>query len=350
MASFSRRRGTCDYVQIGEEIADESLIVTPKDEFSRKDIIEAMRTLLAIEPLAYAYRDSFDDSRLYSTSALIEEIRENHVLKGFTSQWTFNGQGKDLIAALSLDREDIVKEMSDERRLHGGIYDGMYIGSIEKSPFDKRYRASQKQLHEFLENPDLSLIEKNILPGTNSKVVRRLLFKKCAEQLGINVMFVKEDVDWGAQGATLAYLLEVDSKLDKIFGEYNPYEDTIIHAVGQLVTKQVYESVQNLQLGTNTTGMIRFFVETEQADKPITHVEISGRPAVMSDATPQPIYSFDVDRRERIDLSADDIQEAAIILQSLKSHLPTPPSRDISVSEAVPTRMSLHKSLRKQLG
>lgn len=57
LARFARRKGdTCDYMHIGQELNDESFIVTPNDDVSRREVIEAMRQVLEVDPMAAEYR------------------------------------------------------------------------------------------------------------------------------------------------------------------------------------------------------------------------------------------------------------------------------------------------------
>lgn len=47
MATFARRQGSeCDYIQIGEDVDDKSLVVTSRDDYSRIDFIKDLRTML----------------------------------------------------------------------------------------------------------------------------------------------------------------------------------------------------------------------------------------------------------------------------------------------------------------
>lgn len=320
VATFSRRVGTCDYVQIGDEIDDESLVVTPEDEQSRKDIIETLRQLMNYEPSNQHYEEIMAEGDRYSPGLLVqaianERVRTHEVL----NKWRLTNAGKKLLAALRLEESYTVDDISapSKSKIDSYAHD-VKIGYFSFDPRKgSKYTETLKTLQEFVEDPcttDLDRIVNEELPGTDNPQVRSLLIRMVTRKLGLNRSANLRGPRQTNVALKAAQLIDIDSRIDRYLGEYRESTEKVMDSVGQLATGQMYEALDHVQMSNDVVGSIRFFVKLEDISSDVSHVEIGGRPNAMPEEMPEPIYSFDINRRAKLDLVPEDIDEASEIL------------------------------------
>lgn len=328
LAGFARREGMCDYVQIGQEVTNESLIVTPVDEGSRKDIIEAMRDMLSLDPFLIKHKDLVEQCVRYSKKNLFQEIENRRYAVGelFRKQ-RLNKSGLQLLAVLALDDPELVNKIGEQK---GNVsLDYNYrIGRLSKDPRKEGvYKSTKRLLDNFFQNPELALLKQGGLPGAYYAEAQRLLVKHYLKTLGVDISTafnrdVNRDAERKAQSGSRNFmqLMDIDQQIDKVLGPYNAKSENIISAAGKLATGEVFELVDIVQMGTNTRGRVHFFVKSEVLNDPTVQVEISARPDAMKHETPRSIYNFRIDRADALPLPEDEIDEVASILGKVTNH------------------------------
>lgn len=295
LASFSRRDGSqCDYVQIDGEMEDDSFIVTPRDEYSRKDIIETMRVILGKNVLFMRYgeviRQAKEDSYMHSI-----ELR-NEVSKNSTSTVSYNKRLKGDAPALRAIADIIGNTKTDRKLLT--MVSGM------------RYDAAYDELKKFLVKPGFKSILEGELPGSKHELGRKALIAHAANLLGFR------ETSRGADDAyqRLVKYLEIDKQMAAVLGECEPVAEGVYRLAGALAVRGTMEIVREDARISSTRGDVKIFVDIKPESPAAYSISIKARPAAMPDHSPSQIYAFKLDRTMPAPFNYSDALEIYDIL------------------------------------
>ncbi len=333
VASFARRQGQyCDYVQIGEEITNESLVVTPKDEQSRKDVVEAMRRMLNADPTLWVYKDVIADAR---RNASEEAAREAADIEYDT-----------IFAKFIYENEKCTKKEAEIRLAIGACNSGSakYTASNYTATTRSHYKRAAAKLNEFFANPSFRPIIEGKVPGSHDLATRRLLIKAVADKLygpstdtnshkvtKLSKSFADElnwqNSDLRGNSKTPTPLTDIKDILDAVginqkmnesLGKTNRLSEELVSFVGKLASMGSDFTATKRSVDFNSTkGDVELFVKVKPSSPSAFCIDIFARPSAMEDREPSQVYGFVVNRCVALDLSTEDVAEVSDILHSL---------------------------------
>lgn len=318
VASFARRHGSyCDYVQIGDEMTDESLVVTPQDEQSRKDVIEAMRRVLDADPTQWVYRDLIEDARNNASNeaALAAAEKEHDSIIAVDKIYIMHKANKKEASIRSaIMRATTTNDTS-----------WSWYGSASHT-FSTRmhYKKATQELEEFFSNPSFKPLIEGKVPGSHDPETRRLLIKKVATMLFGDTATTyyptdarRRDQTIRDYGKILSSINMVDA-MDASLGQTTRAAENLVNIVGKLASLGSEFKATRHDVDFNTTkGDVDLFVKVVPKNVRSFGVDIFARPTAMSDRAASQVYGFVVDRCVALDLCSADVAEVADILKEL---------------------------------
>ncbi len=291
VAAFARRVGSaCDYVQFGPEMSDESLVVTPPEEYKRKDLVEAMRNLLEA------------DMRFMAQGHLIAEYAQQlpyDSAYGFVDNFLkFNGyhehfkkDGGEVFAAFGLNN-------STSDKLCLLTTTGRY-----------KYRKAKSRVREFLENPDLEQIFDGTAPGCAYPEVRHMLVAEVIKRYGIDEENFKPDL-----AIKFADLYGLDRQIDERLGAYSGPAERLIALLGKSTNlTEVMVTEEDTLIG-NTKADADIVVSVNEIDRTTRRVDVRSRPSAQPDHQFSSVYDIIIDRASELDLSPTEIPDVIYLL------------------------------------
>ncbi len=304
VASFARRAGSqCDYVQIGEEMTDDSLVVTPNDEYSRQDIIESMRKLFDVDPTSLIYHDILVEAHAKQSWRELKYQADNYKSN---SELRINDKyskvGVELLAVLSVCDAHV---------------ETAWLAWSSKM----RLAETTRKLLKFFEKPDLKSIVNGKIPGSKNPIARNLLLIKAATKMGINITddninryrFDREQTVHSTP-RVLAHYVDLDKRINQYLGEPHKEVEDIVALAGRLAARGVLVTTERNIKISNTHGDVDLFVEVRATGSTTHHLMVRARPTAMSDHAPADIYSVVLDRISKVEFSELEAQELKYIL------------------------------------
>ncbi len=199
VASFARRQGSpCDFVQIGAEVTNENVIVTPGDQATRKDLIDDLRTVLSGNPMALLWGPRIKKATERQRDFTGQRSKEvSAAKKKIDTLDTYPTKALELIAVL-----DAVRDSVDDR--DKSTYEGIFP-EVEKKALSvpmraRRFRAAQQRVGEFLEHPDMeALADGTALGGGLSEYALNGLLIAIGHKAGLQYDrygYERVDRDW----------------------------------------------------------------------------------------------------------------------------------------------------------
>ena len=297
VASFTRRAGSaCDYVQLGEEMTDEALVVTPPDEFSRLDLVEALRKQLSTDPRLYPWEE----------------------LRGTWFDVTVIDIRTDLRELMVGDREWVKGRWREAAELVA-VHDVCTDTSTDKSDYGHRlgwrgrrvYQAARSKLEEFFGDPSIQQVQFGDLPGSSNEVAHAVLLKEAFIRLGY-----QPSDGLTAPARRVADLLEVAGKFDRLLGEFEPATERVIDLAGRLALRGD-QPMRVVKAGVNigkTTADAEFFITVKPVNASTHQVTVAGRPVAMDDQPPSHLHTVVLDRCTQPDINPQEARELAELM------------------------------------
>ncbi len=245
LASFNRRSGSfCDYVQIGSEMTDDSLIVTPADELrSRKEVVDLINTILDVSPVAIKYKTELETIPEAKIDRLTSEIEARSDYMRFVKP-TMSKKDAKIAAVLAKGAElGYFKKPGYTRSL----IDTNQAGTVRPSHWIR-------QMNKKISKPDelpVTSIEKGKFPGSEYSVVRQILLRMHLEAQGVSSKGI-EASNIAASG--LARALDLSGSVDKRLGEYDSTTEKVINFTTRLAASKATRStvVEDMTMATSS--------------------------------------------------------------------------------------------------
>ncbi len=323
LVAFTRRPGSqCDYVQIGPEMSDDTLVVTPGDEHSRQDIIESMRQFLAVDPLQYTYGDVIKEA-VGDTSTKQLEL-EAGFNKHLNNKHKYNRRIKHTeneIILLAVLVSCIQWSFDPNQLTHRG---------------KQQYQFIQKELSKFFERPNFHDIVSGKVPGSDNEHARRVLIRKVAKQKFGDRMLM-DNSQMGTDN--LATLFGLDDQINSYLGPPLESTERIFSLTAQLAGTGELTADEENMLISKTHGDVEIFVNVQPAERTAQNVSVRANPKAMADQLPVEIYNLTVDRTAELTIADAEAEELAYILGkvTLKALASTTsPDRDLSLFDRLP--------------
>jgi hypothetical protein len=283
LVRFSRRQGSmCDYVQLGNEMKSEDFIISPGDERSRKDVIEAIRAVLESDPQIVQGKDilnqEIDNDAIKKLADEIEESRD------YANMIKFE-QRKELIY-----QSAIIDLFADP-----SVHPFRSLGSYLMSERSKRHYNHAKEMYGNIADLQLDKILSGSLPGTSHPLTRLLVMKQALAVRGVTKK-AQGAVQKQAKRALAA--LESAAPVTEVLGEYSPQLERIIGFAGKLAvegeTKKVV--VDDFSLANTRADMEFILVSKPNGKLGAFILSLSARPIALDRSDYVDVGSFVVDK------------------------------------------------------
>lgn len=299
IASFRRREGSlCDYIQVGNEINADDLVVTTQDETSRKDVIEIIREIIGIDPLAHEHAgvlsdDWIKDIDVAAKIAVVNNsFEKNNVIRPqLSEEHVYQRAILEKICGLGT-----VWEASDMR----------YYGYSQSRT--KKYHTAAQATLSHLEQVDISDIIEGKLPGSDDSFYKKALLRLALDARGItqqNVMQAK------VKAKSLSTALGVSSQIRENLGKYDPRLEKAIQFASSLSMKHVgvTKVIEDFQYAsTRADTELTVYGSSDDKDGVFT-VSVSARPLAMERSNAVLAGVYVVDRLVPTTLHDDELQE-----------------------------------------